>query len=259
MPSDAAKRRQQQKKDSKKVALEKKKDGGKGGKVINPSSDSPKLDGATPIKLSHRSCTGVLTSHHLSRDIHLEKLSVTFHGAELLSDAKLELNCGRKYGLVGLNGSGKSTLLGAIGEREVPIPDHVDIYHLTEEMPATDSTPLQCVMEVDNERMRLEEEAEELSKMNEPNSDRLMDIYERLEELDASTAETKAARILHGLGFTHEMQHRKCRDFSGGWRMRISLAFVKPHLLLLDEPTNHLDLEACVWLEEELKRNIISS
>ena len=29
--------------------------------------------------------------------------------------------------------------------------------------------------------------------------------------------------------------------------------FIRPHLLLLDEPTNHLDLEACVWLEEELK------
>lgn len=86
---------------------------------------------------------------------------------------------------------------------------------------------------------------------------RLSDIFERLEDLDADRAETKAAEILDGLGFTPSMQQTKTKDFSGGWRMRIALAralFVKPTLLLLDEPTNHLDLDACVWLEEELKR-----
>lgn len=86
-----------------------------------------------------------------------------------------------------------------------------------------------------------------------------MDIYERLDEISADTAEARAANILHGLGFTKEMQQKKTRDFSGGWRMRIALAralYVKPHLLLLDEPTNHLDLDACVWLEEELKKYV---
>lgn len=84
-----------------------------------------------------------------------------------------------------------------------------------------------------------------------------MDVYERLEDMDAEQAERRASFILHGLGFTQKMQYTAVKHFSGGWRMRIALAralFIKPALLLLDEPTNHLDLNACVWLEEELKQ-----
>lgn len=62
-----------------------------------------------------------------------------------------------------LSPSGKSMLLSAIGKREVPIPEHIDIYHLTREMPPSDKTPLQCVMEVDTERAMLEKEAERLA------------------------------------------------------------------------------------------------
>lgn len=57
---------------------------------------------------------------------------------------------------------GKSTLLAVLGNREVPIPDHIDIFHLTREMAASDKSALQCVMEVDEERMKLEKLAEEL-------------------------------------------------------------------------------------------------
>ncbi|KAL1456909.1 hypothetical protein WDU94_001596 [Cyamophila willieti] len=216
-----------------------------------------KLEADAKLNAEARGCTGSLAVHAKSRDIKIANFSITFHGCELLQDTTLELNCGRRYGLLGLNGSGKSTLLAVLGNREVPIPDHIDIFHLTREMPASDKSALQCVMEVDEERVRLEKLAEQLVACEDDESqEQLMDIYDRLDEMSADTAEARAANILHGLGFNKEMQHKKTKDFSGGWRMRIALAralYVTPHLLLLDEPTNHLDLDACVWLEEELK------
>ncbi|KAK2581977.1 hypothetical protein KPH14_002416 [Odynerus spinipes] len=216
-----------------------------------------KLEADARLNAEARSCTGSLASHPRSRDIKISNFSITFHGCELLQDTMLELNCGRRYGLLGLNGSGKSTLLAVLGNREVPIPDQIDIFHLTREMPASNKTALECVMEVDEERVRLEKLAEELIDCDEEDAqEQLMDVYERLDDMSADTAEARAAHILHGLGFTPKMQQTATKDFSGGWRMRIALAralYVKPHLLLLDEPTNHLDLDACVWLEEELK------
>ncbi|KAK9126614.1 hypothetical protein Scep_015460 [Stephania cephalantha] len=209
------------------------------------------------LQISDRTCTGVLASHPLSRDIHIESLSVTFHGHDLIVDSDLELNYGRRYGLLGLNGCGKSTLLTAIGCRELPIPEHMDIYHLSREIEASDMSALEAVINCDEERIKLEKEAEALATEDGGGGEALERIYERLEALDAATAEKRAAEILHGLGFDKKMQAKKTRDFSGGWRMRIALAralFMNPTILLLDEPTNHLDLEACVWLEETLKK-----
>lgn len=255
MPSEAAKKRQAKKK----AAAQSR---GKPKPAVQAtengveSSNGTENGAGVKLDLSNRSCTGVLASHEQSRDVKIENFSITFHGVELLTDTKLELNCGRRYGLLGLNGCGKSTMLETIGSRDIPIPQHIDIFHLKNEMEASDKTALECVMEVDEERMRLEAEAAELTKLGDEGSDRLMDVFERLEDLDADKAETRAAEILSGLGFTPSMQLKKTKDFSGGWRMRIALAralFVKPTLLLLDEPTNHLDLDACVWLEEELK------
>ncbi|XP_020112712.1 ABC transporter F family member 1-like [Ananas comosus] len=214
-------------------------------------------EGFGSIELSDRTCTGVLASHPLSRDIHIESLSLTFHGHDLIVDSELELNYGRRYGLLGLNGCGKSTLLTAIGCRELPIPEHMDIYHLTREIEASDMPALQAVISCDEERLRLEKEAERLVAEEDGGGEALDRVYERLEAIDASTAEKRAAEILYGLGFSKQMQAKKTRDFSGGWRMRIALAralFMNPTILLLDEPTNHLDLEACVWLEETLKK-----
>jgi len=111
-------------------------------------------------------------------------------------------------------------------------------------------------MSVDEERIYLESKADQLAELGEKYTDVLSDIYDRLDSLDASKAKTRCCELLFGLGFNKTMMQRQCKDFSGGWRMRIALAralFISPKLLLLDEPTNHLDLEACVWLEEELK------
>ncbi|CAG9858296.1 unnamed protein product [Phyllotreta striolata] len=277
MPSDAKKREQQRKKDAAKA-----RQAGKKTEIkpkADEQNDSTKTNGFTPsngvtgmseeealcakleadarLNSEARACTGSLAVHPKSRDVKISNFSITFHGCEMLQDALLELNCGRRYGLIGLNGSGKSTLLAVLGNREVPIPEHIDIFHLTREMPASEKSALQCVMEVDEERVRLEKMAEQLVACEDDESqEQLMDIYERLDDISADTAEARAANILHGLGFTPQMQAQKTKDFSGGWRMRIALAralYVKPHLLLLDEPTNHLDLDACVWLEEELR------
>lgn len=215
------------------------------------------LDQELAMAAEARACTGVMGVHPRSRDIKVSGLSMSFYGSELLQDTHLELNCGRRYGLIGANGSGKSSLLHAIANREIPVQDMIDVFLLAREMPASEKTALQCVMEVDQVRVRLEKLAEELAHSTEDGSqEELMDVYERLDDLGADTAEAKAGFILHGLGFTRDMQQRQCKDFSGGWRMRVALAralFVRPHLLMLDEPTNHLDLNACVWLEEELK------
>jgi len=216
-----------------------------------------RLDEEARLAANARACTGVLGIHPMSRDIKIDNFSVTFHGAEMLQDTKLELSCGRRYGLIGANGSGKSSLLAVLGNREVPIQDHIDIYYLSREVPASSKTALEAVMEADEERIKLEKLAEELALQEDDDAqDYLQEVYDRLDEIGADTAEFKASHILKGLGFTQSMMHKKCKDFSGGWRMRVALAralFLKPHLLLMDEPTNHLDLEACVWLEEELK------
>ncbi|KAL4611512.1 hypothetical protein ACB092_08G129200 [Castanea dentata] len=261
MVSDASKKKAAQKK-----AAAAAKRGGKAAATSSKSAaaaadsqnGAEKLaNGVEALLISDRTCTGVLCSHPLSRDIRIESLSVTFHGHDLIVDSELELNYGRRYGLLGLNGCGKSTLLTAIGCRELPIPEHMDIYHLSREIEASDLSSLEAVMECDEERLKLEREAETLAAQDDGGGEALERIYERLEAMDAATAEKRAAEILFGLGFNKQMQAKKTRDFSGGWRMRIALAralFMNPTILLLDEPTNHLDLEACVWLEETLKK-----
>ncbi|KAH8148016.1 uncharacterized protein LAJ45_07780 [Morchella importuna] len=208
--------------------------------------------------LSDRVTTGVLASLEASRDVKVTSVSLVFHGKVLIQDATLELNYGRRYGLLGENGCGKSTLLKAIAKREYPIPEHIDIYLLNEPAEKTSLGALEYVVkQAENELKRLEQLAEEVLENEGHDSPILEDLYERIDGMDPSTFGTRASLILTGLGFNPVTIKKHTKDMSGGWRMRVALAkalFVKPSLLLLDDPTAHLDLEACVWLEEYLKK-----
>ncbi|EYE94739.1 ATP-binding cassette family ATPase ARB1 [Aspergillus ruber CBS 135680] len=208
--------------------------------------------------LSDRVTTGVLASQESSRDVKITSASLVFHGKVLFNDSTLELNYGRRYGLLGENGCGKSTLLKAIASREFPIPEHIDVYLLNEGAPPTELGALEWVVTQAEEQMaRMEQKAEELLESHGPDSPVLMDLYDEIDKMDPSTFHTRASLILTGLGFNKSTINKKTKDMSGGWRMRVALGkalFVKPSLLLLDDPTAHLDLEACVWLEEYMKK-----
>ncbi|TGZ77883.1 ATP-binding cassette sub-family F member 3 [Ascodesmis nigricans] len=208
--------------------------------------------------LSDRVTTGVLASLESSRDVKITSASLVFHGRVLFNDSTIEINYARRYGLLGENGCGKSTLLKAIAAREFPFPDHIDIYLLNEPAEASDLGALDYVVkQAENELARLEKLAEDTLEEDGAESPILEELYERIDSLDPSTFATRASLILTGLGFNPVTIKKKTKDMSGGWRMRVALAkalFVKPSLLLLDDPTAHLDLEACVWLEEYLKK-----
>lgn len=129
--------------------------------------------------LSDRVTTGVLASLAASRDVKINSASLVFHGKVLITDTTLELNYGRRYGLLGENGCGKSTLLKAIDKREYPVPEHVDIYLLNEGAPPSDLGALEWVVtEAENEKERLEKMAEEILVKSGPEDPILEDLYE---------------------------------------------------------------------------------
>ena len=216
-----------------------------------PITDMKKLALAT-----ERNASGVVVSDKQSRDLHIESFSMSFHGRLLIDNASIALNFGQRYGLLGENGSGKTTFLEALANRDVEVPEHIDIYLVRGEVEPSETNALDYIIKSAREKVaRLEKEIEDMSVADDVDEVGLELKYEELEDLDPNMFEAKASAILHGLGFTQAMMNKPTKDLSGGWRMRVSLAralFVKPHMLLLDEPTNHLDLEAVVWLEAYL-------
>ncbi|KAI0684318.1 P-loop containing nucleoside triphosphate hydrolase protein [Earliella scabrosa] len=227
--------------------------------LTNTSAATSQEDLSAMAKLqiaTDRSAAGVLVSDPKGRDIKIDSYTLSFHGRLLIEGAEVSLNYGQRYGLLGENGSGKSTFLQSIAERDIEIPEHIDIYLVRGEAEPSDVNAIDYIVASAKEKVaKLEQRIEDLSVADDVDELQLDAIYEELEEMDPSTFEAKAGSILHGLGFSQQMMRKPTKDMSGGWRMRVALAralFVKPHLLLLDEPTNHLDLEAVVWLEAYL-------
>jgi ATP-binding cassette subfamily F protein 3 len=188
----------------------------------------------------------------------INDLSLRIAGRLLLDHASLSLPEGAKAGLVGRNGTGKTTLFRAItGDLSsetgsISLPKNTRIGQVAQEAPGTEDALIEIVLAADTERAALLEEEKTATDPG-----RIAEIHIRLADIDAHSAEARAATILAGLGFDSEAQRRPASSFSGGWRMRVALAavlFSQPDLLLLDEPTNYLDLEGTLWLENYVSK-----
>lgn len=183
-------------------------------------------------------------------------INYAVEGRPLFREASATIPTGHKVGLIGRNGAGKTTLFKLIrGELVleggvITLPARAKIGGVAQEVPGNEVSLIDTVLAADTERADLLAEAETATDPG-----RISDIQTRLTDIDAWSAEARAASILKGLGFEHAEQQMPCSGFSGGWRMRVALAavlFAQPDYLLLDEPTNYLDLEGALWLEAYL-------
>ncbi len=188
--------------------------------------------------------------------LHISDINYAVAGRPLFEGASAIIPEGHKVGLVGRNGTGKTTLFKLIrGELlleggDISLPKGARIGGVAQEVPASSTSLIDTVLAADIERA-------ELLADDSQNPTRIAEIQTRLTDIDAWSAEARAATILKGLGFDDAEQLMPCSDFSGGWRMRVALAavlFSQPDLLLLDEPTNYLDLEGALWLENYLAK-----
>ncbi len=178
----------------------------------------------------------------------------------LFSDASFIVHPGQRVGLTGANGCGKSSLFAMIRDQlqadagEFYRPKDWVIAHVAQETPSDPRTAIEYVLDGDQELRQVQQQLAEAEQTHA--GERTAHLHARLDAIDGYSARSRAARLIHGLGFQNGDEERPVSSFSGGWRMRLNLAqalMCRSDLLLLDEPTNHLDLDAVIWLEEWLR------
>lgn len=191
--------------------------------------------------------------------LSFSNLSVRRGPRVLLENSTFTIHRAHKVGITGANGTGKTTLLSLIMGNLSPdtgdfdMPRNLVIAHVAQEIKATAQIAIEHVIDGDTELRALQK------KLDDHTDDGIKqaEIHSAIEVAGGYSAEARAATLLNGLGFTPEQTKQPVQSFSGGWRMRLSLAralMCRSDLLLLDEPTNHLDLDAVIWLESWLKR-----
>jgi ATP-binding cassette, subfamily F, member 3 len=178
----------------------------------------------------------------------------------LFEHATFSIFRGEKAGLTGENGSGKSTLLELVRGGLTPdagsfeMPGNLVMAHVSQDLEATDQPAIEFVLDGDAELRGIEARLAAAEAANDGHALGL--LHARFAEVGGYDARARAARLMHGLGFTPGQDERPIREFSGGWRVRINVAralMCRSDLLLLDEPTNHLDIDAILWLEGWLR------
>jgi ATP-binding cassette subfamily F protein 3 len=192
--------------------------------------------------------------------IRLENLTLQRGPLRLLEDAELTLHPGHKVGLIGANGAGKSSLFALLRGELTPdagnclVPADWRIAHMRQEVETLDRLAVDYVLDGD---LRLRQVQHDLAAAEAAHDGTAQArLHAELDSADGYSADARARKLLAGLGFSNPQMTQPVGDFSGGWRMRLSLAqalMCPSDLLLLDEPTNHLDLDAIIWLEGWLK------
>ncbi|MFT5571865.1 MAG: ATP-binding cassette subfamily F protein 3 [Cryomorphaceae bacterium] len=188
--------------------------------------------------------------------IQFDNLSIRRGENMLFDGASFQIHPGQKVGLTGANGCGKSSLFAVFRQElvidtgDVKIPRDWVMAHVAQEAPADERPAIEHVLDGDVEWRDLE------GKIQDTDHPRFLKYQSRYEEIDGYSARSRAAQLLNGLGFKPADIEKAAKEFSGGWRVRLSVAkalMCRSDLLLLDEPTNHLDLDAVLWLERWLK------